>query len=116
MKYVPSLPPPATGAEIGLEVKALAGVQRAKPVETRTLPPLVVQPHARHAASPEVAGKEEAAGKEEKRHDPHVQGERRLYCRRLEHLPMLVELRSEMDRRRRNQRASDIAEHIDVEV
>jgi len=110
MKYVPSLPSPATGAEIGLEVKALAGVQRAKPVQARTLPPLVMQPHARHVPPPEVAGKEE------KRHDPHVHGERRLYCRRLERLPMLVELRSEMDRRRRNQRASDIAEHIDVEV
>lgn len=110
MKYVPSLPPPVAGVETGLEVKALAGVQRAKPAQARTLPPLVVQPHARHVAPPEVAGKEE------KRHDPHVHGERRLYCRRLEHLPMLVELRSEIDRRRRNQRASDIAEHIDVEA
>lgn len=110
MKYVSSLPPPVTVPEAGLEVNALAGVQRAKPVQARTLPPLVVQPHARHEAPPEVAGKEE------KRHDPHVHGERRLYCRRLEHLPMLVELRSEIDRRRRNQRASDIAEHIDVEV
>lgn len=116
MQYVPSLTPPVTAPETGPEVKALAGVQRAKPVQERTLPPLVVQPHARHVAPPEVAGKEEAAGKEEKRHDPHVHGERRLYCRRLERLPMLVELRSEIDRRRRNQRASDIAEHIDVEV
>lgn len=116
MQYVPSLTPPVTAPETGLEVKAPAGVKRAKPVQERTLPPLVVQPHARHVAPPEVAGKEESAGKEEKRHDPHVHGERRLYCRRLEHLPMLVELRSEIDRRRRNQRASDIAEHIDVEV
>lgn len=116
MKYVPSLPPPATGAEIGLEVKALAGVQRAKPVEARTLPPLVVQPHARHVVPPEVAGKEEAAGKEEKRHDPHAYGERRLYCRRLERLPMLVELRSGISRRRHNQRTSDITEHVDVKA
>jgi len=110
MQYVPSLPPPVTGAEVGLEVNALAGVQRAKPVQERTLPPLVVQPHARHEVPAEVAENEE------KRHDPHVHGERRLYCRRLEHLPMLVELRSEIDRRRRNQRASDIAEHNDVKV
>ena len=114
MKFVPSLPPPVTSAELGLEVKALAGVQRAKPVQARTLPPLVIQPHARHVAPPEVA--EKAAGKEEKRHDPHVHGERRLYCRRIEHLPILVELRSEIDRRRRNQRASDMAEHIDVKA
>lgn len=116
MKFVPSLPPPVTGTELGLEVKALAAVQRAKPVQARTLPPLVMQPHARHEAPPEVAEKEEDSGKEEKRHDPHVYGERRLYCRRLERLPMLVELRSEIDRRRRNQRVSDIAEHIDVKV
>ena len=116
MQYVPSLLSPGTAPETGLEVKALAGIRRAKPVQARTLPPLVVQPHARHVAPPEVAGKEEAAGKEEKRHDPHVHGEHRLYCRRLERLPMLVELRSEIDRRRRNQRASDIAEHVDVKV
>ncbi|MDP2694121.1 MAG: hypothetical protein Q8O58_04535 [Gallionella sp.] len=107
MKYVPSLPPPVTGVETGLEVKALARVKRAKPVQARTLPPLVVQPHARHEAPPEVAGNEE------KRHDPHVHGERRIYCRRIEHLPILVELRSGIDRHRHNQRAGDIAEHID---
>lgn len=39
MKYVPSLPPPVGGVETGLEVKALAGVKRAKPVQARTLPP-----------------------------------------------------------------------------
>lgn len=115
MKYVPSLPPPATGAETGLDVKALAGVKRAKPVEARTLPPLVVQPHARREAPPEDAGKE-AAEKKEKRHDPHVYGERRVYSRRLERLPMPVELRSGISRRRHNQRASDITEHVDVKV
>jgi len=34
MKYMPSLPPPVTGVETGLEVKALAGVKRAKPVSS----------------------------------------------------------------------------------
>ncbi|MDP2693268.1 MAG: hypothetical protein Q8O58_00130 [Gallionella sp.] len=116
MKYVPSLPPPVTSARAELRVEALTGIKPARPVKARTRPPPTLQPHERHVAPPEVAGKEEAAGKEEKRHDPHVHGERRLYCRRLERLPMLVELRSEIDRRRRNQRASDIAEHIDVEV
>lgn len=110
MQYVPSLPSPVTAPETGPEVKALAGIKRAKPVQERTLPPLVVQPHARYEAPPEVAENEE------KRHDPHVHGERRLYCRRLEHLPMLVELRSGKDRRRHNQRAGDITEHIDIKV
>lgn len=110
MQYVPSLTPPVTAPETGPEVKALAGVKRAKPVQARTLPPLVVQPHARYEAPPE------AAGNEEKRHDPHVYGERRTYCRRIEHLPILVELRSGIDRRRHNQRAGDIAEHVDVKA
>ncbi|MDD5384474.1 MAG: hypothetical protein PHG89_06305 [Gallionella sp.] len=105
-----SLPPPVIAPETGPEVKALAGVQRAKPVQVRTLPLLVVQPHARHEAPPE------AAENEEKRHDSHVHGERRIYCRRIEHLPILVELRSGINRRRHNQRASDITEHIDVKV
>jgi len=108
MKYVPSIPPPVTGTGTGLEVDALAAVKRAKPVQPRTLPPLVVQP--RHEAPPE------AAGKEEKRHDPQGHGERRVYCRRLERRSILVELRSEIDRRQNNQRASDITEHIDVKV
>ena len=110
MKYVPSLPPPATGAVAGLEVKALAGIKRPRPVQARTLPPLVVQPHTRHEAP---AG---TAVEEEKRHDPHVHGERRVYCRRIEHLPVLVELRSGMERRRHNQRAGDITEHVDVKA
>lgn len=110
MKYVPSLPPPITGVETGPEVKALAGIKRAKPVQARTLPPLVVQPHVEHEASPEVARKEE------KRRNPHPHGERRIYCRRIEHLPVLVELRSVLERRRRNQRASDITEHVDVKA
>jgi len=52
-------------------VKALAGIKRAKPVQERTLPPLVVQPHMRREVPVE------AAKREEKRHDPHVHGERR---------------------------------------
>lgn len=110
MKYAPSLPAPVTGAGAGLEVKALAGINRVKPVQARTLPPLVVQPHARHETPPEDAGKEE------KRHDPQVHGERRIYCRRTEHLPILAELRSGMERRRHHQRADDITEHIDVKA
>ncbi len=110
MKYVPSLPPPVTGAGAELEVKAMAGVQRTKPVQARTLPPLVVQPHARYETPPN------AVAKEEKRHDPHVHGERRTYCRRVEHLPILVELRSGTERRRHNQRASDMTEHVDVKA
>ena len=39
MQYVPSLLSPGTAPETGLEVKALAGIRRAKPVQARILPP-----------------------------------------------------------------------------
>jgi len=110
MKFVPTLPPPATAPETGPKVKALAGIKRARPVQARISPPLIVQPHARRKA-PRGGG-----GKEEKRRNPHTHGERRIYCRRFERLPMLVELRSVRERRRRNQRASDITEHVDVKA
>jgi len=110
MQYVSSIHPPATAPETGLDVDATSGAKRVKPVQALTLPPLVVQSHARHEALPE------AAENEEKGHDPHVHGERRTYCRRTEHLPILIELRSGIDRRRNNQRVGDIAEHIDVKA
>lgn len=110
MKYVPSLPPPASAPETGTEVNALAGTRRVRPVGPRISPPLIVQPHVRHEIPPEVAREEE------RRHDPHVNGERRTFARRIEHLPMLVELRSARERRRRNQRASDMTEHVDVKA
>jgi hypothetical protein len=110
MKFVPSLSPPATAPEIAPEVQALSGVKRARPVQARISPPLIVQPHVRHEVPPEIEVEAE------RRHDPHANGERRTYCRRVEHRPMLIELRSGRERRRHNQRASDITEHIDEKV
>jgi len=110
MKYVSDFPPPVSGVDVGLDVNALAGVRRVKPVEALTLPTLLTQPHTTHEVPLDVAMDEE------KRHDPHVHGERRTYCRRIEHLPILVELRSGIVRRRHNQRASDLMEHIDLKV
>ena len=110
MQYISSIPPPTTVPETGLEVQALAGVKHAKPVHARTSPPLVVQPHTRREAHPDIIGEGE------KRHDTNVFGERRIYCRRIEHLSILIELRSIIDRRRHNQRVSDMTEHVDVKV
>jgi hypothetical protein len=110
MKIVPSLPPLITVAKAGLEVEALAPVKAAKPVQPRTLPPLVVQPRAQPHASPDIAGQAE------RRHDVQVHGERRTYCRRIEHLPMPVELRAGYDRRRHNQRGDDMMDHVDEKV
>lgn len=110
MRFVPSLPPPITVAIDGLEVKALTRVKPVKPVQARTLPPLVVQRHALLEASSDLTGQQE------KRHDTHMHGERRTYCRRIEHLPILVGLRSGTDRRRHKQRGEDATEHVDEEV
>jgi hypothetical protein len=110
MKIVPSLPPAVTVAKNELEVDALAPVKAVKPVQSRTLPSLVVQPHARHQASPDMTAQQE------KRHDVHVHGERRIYCRRMEHLSILVELRAGFDRRQHKQREDDITEHVDEKV
>lgn len=108
MKIAPDLPVPVAMVKDTPEVKALTGIKPARPVKARTRPPPTVQPHARHEY--------DAAAEEERRHDPHVDGERRTYCRRTEHLPVLLELRSGVERRRHNQRAGDIAEHIDVKA
>lgn len=110
MKYVPSLPPLVTGTGTRPDVAALAGIRRVNPVRARTSPPLIVQQHVRHETD------RQDAANEERRHDPHPQGERRTYCRRTEHHPVLIELRSGRERRRHNQRAVDVAEHIDVEA
>lgn len=108
MKIAPDLPPPVAMVKDTPEVKALTGIKPARPVKARTRPPPAVQPYARHEYV--------TAAEEERRHDPHVDGERRTYCRRIEHLPVLLELRSGVERRRHNQRTGDIAEHIDVKA
>ena len=110
MRFVPDLPPPITVGKEGLEVKALTQVKAARPVQARTLPPLVLQqPTLLEEASDPVE-------LEENRHDSHFHGERRMYCRRIEQLPILVELRSGIDRRRHKRRDVDETEHIDVKV
>lgn len=110
MKIAPDLPVPMPVADNALEIRALAGVKPSKPVEERTLPPLVVQPHLQRE------GESDIADRQERRYEPDIHGDRRTYCRRIEHLPILIELRSGVDRRRHNQRESDTVEHIDVEV
>lgn len=110
MKIVPNLPAPMPVAENILEVKALAGVKPSRPAQERTLPPLVIQPRSQREGEPEIVEQQE------RRYEQHIYGERRIYCRRIEHLPILIELRSEIERRRHNQREGDMTEHIDVEV
>jgi len=110
MKIVPSLAPTIAVTKDDSEVEALTAVKAVKPVQPRTLPPLVVQPRARPKASPDITEQQD------RRLDVHVHRERRIYCRRIEHLPVLVEMRSGFDRRRHNQRGDDMTEHVDEKI
>jgi len=87
-------------------VSGLTSVKAAKPVQPRTLQPLVA-PQARHEPVRALA---------ERRLDPHPGGERRTYCRRIRRLPVLFELRAGLERRRQKQRAVDPTEHIDIKA
>ena len=110
MKYVPSLSPPITVPGDRLRANALARVRPAKPVQARTVPPLVTHPLRQHETS------QEQIQHEERRHAEPLQEERRAYCRRVSHQPVMEELRSAIERRRHKQRGADSTEHIDEEV
>jgi hypothetical protein len=109
MQLVPIIPQPRVGVEDSLEVQGIAAVKRAKPVQERTLPPLLTQPH-----EPPLQLVFEVYGEEGPQRTQLA--ERRIICRRLHHLSILEELRSAIDRRKRIQRGTDFSLHIDVEV
>jgi len=93
MQLVPIIPQPKVGVEDSLEVQGIAAVKRAKPVQERTLPPLVTLAH-----EPLSQLVFEVAGEEGPR---RIQlPERRIICRRVQHMTILEELRSVIDRRR----------------
>ena len=74
------------------------------------MPPLVFHPQrALHEIPP---GSIEET---ERRHEKPFQ-ERRMYCRRVAHQPIMEELRSGVERRRNRQRGGDMTDHIDEKV
>jgi hypothetical protein len=89
-------------------VSALSAVQAVKPVHAplQTVPYVAL--NTEHQASIPVV--------EQQQHRDIPVIDRRNYCRRVNHLAVLVELRSGIDRRRRNLREGDVAEHIDEVV
>jgi len=109
MQLVPIIPQPKTGVETGLEVTGVAAMKPAKAVQERTIPPLLSYAKERsvHFVS-EI--------KQHKTREISRQAERRIICRRLQHQLILQELRSVIDRRRHQQRRSDLRLHIDEEV
>ena len=110
MKYAPSLPPPTTGVADKWALNGVAGTRPVKPVQERTLPPLVSHPHP-----DEQKISSDLADKAERRHEMPFQ-ERRIFCRRVAYQPILEELRSAVERRRNRQRSEDLADHIDEKV
>ena len=108
MRYIPSLPPPFAVVTDRWGIKQTTRVGAVKRVQERTVPPLVFQPHhALPESPPELI---------EKRHAGSFPADRRTYCRRVAHLPILEEFRSGLDRRRHNLREKDMTDHIDVKV
>lgn len=103
MQNVPSIPPPTYTGLGGREVKGLTDAHAVKPVQERGQPSPDKQHEHRHEA--------------EHHEHPEVQQEdRRKYCRRVSHQPVLVELRSGIERRRHNLFVGGIVEHIDEEA
>lgn len=110
MKYVPSISPPTTAPRDSFGVKALTRIKSVKPVQERTLPPLITLRHKHPEALPDTSPHDE------RRHAEPLQEERRTYCRRINHQPVMEELRSAIERRRHKLRGSDSTEHIDEEA
>jgi hypothetical protein len=79
-----------------------------KAVYPREQPVQYVTPHAAH--------QEALRPVEPQLHHELPAEDRRMTCRRMQHLPVLVELRSGGDRRRRNLFEGGADEHVDIEV
>ena len=104
MRYVPSITPAVDYVE-GREVKRVNSVRALKSVSGGEQIALVAE-HPHGAYVPPV--------KHEERRE--VMEERRKACRRVSHQPVLLELRSGVERRHHNLREGDIVEHIDEKV
>jgi len=107
MQIVPIIPQQTTGVTETRDVKGVASVKPVKPLPENALPSLLIEE--------EVTRQVNEVDHQEKR-IVSQQDERRLFCRRIQHLPLLEELRSSIDRRRRKQRNTDSLEHIDEVV
>lgn len=109
MQLVPIIPRQKTDVKERLEVKGIAAVKSAKPGQERTLPPLLSHGRERsmHASG--------WINQYEKRQVTPL-GELRLVCRRLNHLSILEELCSAVDRHSHKRRSADLQLHIDEEV
>jgi hypothetical protein len=103
MRFVTSLPPVANGPNTS-QVGGVARVQAVKPLQTGDQAvPIVQNRSPRQEPAPAVMHRQHSGPFED----------RRKACRRLSQQPVLVELRSGVERRRHNLRADDLVDHID---
>jgi hypothetical protein len=109
MQLVPIIPQQKFDAEDKLPVKGIAAAKPAKPVQERTLPPLLSYGHELQP------GSDSEINQHEKRKLTQPQ-ERRIVCRRVKYTVMPEELRSAVDRRRHKQRITDMQLYIDEQV
>jgi len=107
MRYVQSLPPLVEPLPDSGEVRATAALKAAHRVGPRTLPPMIY----RHHQPPPVTFP--AINRRWIRRAAAQEGERRKQGRRLRNEPVLEDLRAHLDRRRHNQRKTDLATHVD---
>lgn len=105
MRYVNSVTSPSTSLNTR-QVSRPAAASSIKPVAAREPPASGVE-HHQHL-TPVVYQLKPAA--------QLPLEDRRKACRRVKHLPVLVELRSGIDRRHHNLLEGDVAEHIDIEA
>lgn len=107
MRYVQSLPPIVEPAPDSGATRGIAHTAPVRPVSERSLPPLVFRQHTQQQATPAL----------NRQVVPHsADNDRRKFCRRIRNDPVLLELRSGQDRRRRNQRRGDLTTAIDDEA
>lgn len=107
MQYVQTPPPVYTPTSPTGTVTASAAVKAVSPVTPQAPPEIPIQP-----LDPRVPALEQ-------RRAPHylaVENERRKVCRRIQRETVLEELRSGIDRRRRNQRRDDVTTAIDENI
>jgi len=104
MRYVSSIPPPAKSPNT-TQVGGLTAIRSVKAVQLleQAVPGVIQQTVQQEAARLE----------ELQRRSEGQFVDRRKVCRRVTQLPVLVELRSGVERRRRSQREGDPVDHID---
>jgi hypothetical protein len=108
MRLIPSLPPVTTGPDDTRQVGGLTATHAVKPVAPVNQPAANAGQRAAH----QVQARPDAPSYQ--RTETHA--DRRKICRRVIQQPVLVELRSGIERRRRRTRAGDMIDHIDEQA